>query len=121
MSLLTREASSEARQHGEPSIVPCPTVKSATSAFYMPSARHAESSPFAPLPGRGRQECITGQHSGHVRPPDYAIGASRTPAASAPIRRCWSHTAKRVSAAPTASRLARCTASAARSACRLAR
>ena len=35
MSLLTREASSEARQHGEPSIVPCPTVKSATSAFCL--------------------------------------------------------------------------------------
>jgi hypothetical protein len=32
MSPLTREASSETRQHGEPSIVPCPIVKSATSA-----------------------------------------------------------------------------------------
>jgi hypothetical protein len=31
MSPLTREASSEARQYGELSIVPCPIVKSATS------------------------------------------------------------------------------------------
>ena len=32
MSPLTREASSEARQYGEPGSVPCPIVKSATSA-----------------------------------------------------------------------------------------
>jgi hypothetical protein len=32
MSPLTREASSETPQHGEPSIVACPIVKSATSA-----------------------------------------------------------------------------------------
>lgn len=52
---------------------------------------------------------------------DYAMGASRTPAASAPVLSFWSQTAKSVSAAPTASRLARWTASAPRRACRLAR
>lgn len=51
-----------------------------------------ESSPFAPLPGRGRQVSVTGRHTVHIRPADYAIGASRTPAASAwPCQRSsWS-------------------------------
>jgi hypothetical protein len=49
------------------------------------------------------------------------MGASRTPAASAPVLSVWSQTAKSVSAAPTASRLARWTASEPRSACRPAR
>jgi hypothetical protein len=51
----------------------------------------------------------------------YAMGASRTPAASAAVRSFWSQTAKSVSAAPTASRLARWTASAPLRTCRLAR
>jgi hypothetical protein len=47
----------------------------------------------------------------------YCVGATWTPAVSAPDRNRWSHTASRVSPAPMASTLARCTASAPRSAC----
>jgi hypothetical protein len=47
MSLLTPEASSEARHYSEPSIVASPIVKSATSASgHILRGRHAASSPL---------------------------------------------------------------------------
>src|SRR5665647_3652263 len=70
---------------------------------------------------RPQQVSVDRRDTGNVRAADYAMGASRTPAASAAVLSSWSQTAKSVSAAPTASRLARCTASAPRMACLLAR
>jgi hypothetical protein len=49
MSPLTREASSEARQCGEPSIVPCPIVKSATSTSADRMTSAGADARFAPV------------------------------------------------------------------------